>query len=1217
MRLCPVPPRAPTYQHKCDCHPLPRSDKERLVGYAQRLLRAYEKTDRLEGIIRMLDLLLSPELVSLSGQSRRDLLDRRIASEERQESLRIEREVQARRYRLGADPLVILRDKVTSELVNQGSLERLMMERLRLDDVSSAGPAVPIVAKVIDRFMRKIPLAGDEKTRAELRNQLLSFAKEHEQQSDAAKRIILDFTDWNDIWEAGARERANEVEESQGTLVFSKLQKLTTAWREHNIRDTRQYLEETRVAIEYLSRSYSFALPKVQAQVERLEGLLLVTESNYSQAITILSRWPDNGQDWEMMKALATAYTATGAHSEAIKIYQRILEAPFLAEEVRPEAYADLGWLYYRVGDHQEACSLLQTALNMQIKQRATEEHGEGSEREPLLSLIHCRLGIVKTQLGVEDELAYGHFVEACRADPGHAEPFYHLGQYYLRRESTVGEAWGVDLRRAEKCLFKACSLQPTHLDAALSLARLWIEHAPREGGLRTDRLQRAISLLEPHLEADPSSSALQLHHYLAVAYESVGRWHEACAAYHRALKGEGATDRSVLLLGLGRTYHQMGNLFAARQTLEQLLGDAKGIVHQDQTKDNPPSHDSAALLTAASVALALVQFDLGEYSLAQSTLAGLFSQTVPRQVLAFIQVHSLRAGYQQICKLLAKGCLLAAVELLQELIQMVERWMGHTDVVDSPPDLSPSSTTSIVSLPMLKVLADTILTLFNWASRTEEIAKVDLSRLVRSLQGQLPEVCDNEVWQYIEGLLAPSPTHQDPHQHKHHSELVRVACLAHLAIIMRSEEPSVMASSWCDLAVILMMGKGSAMTISETELYEAVLEFCQESLRLLPTPMAYLVKGVAHLRGDEWALAQDAFIRALPALPAAWLNLALLYGHVGHPNLAHAALARILVEEAPELIGRAGGKAQVPITDCSLLAQAWLYKAALERLDVEGHDRRSYVTKLRQAALLLPPIYNDHVYGLALATCCPGRQVEGGDGENEEVSWWAQCRLAYSPKDTTARDQILNGGSKGRASPQSISPEIVACGEVILGESLEAIMASRQQLISLASSTSFGTGTADANDEADIDGRTWLLAASHLLMADTSPTLALTECLDSIARRGPARASLQAWQDLLFFHTLLREMAPEATRRAQELSASSLETTASLPEGEDEIRGLLKDWMRLRLTPEVVRHIHRASVAEIIIRLFLDLDADVKAILEDKIAFTRDMHARGLATTI
>lgn len=1226
--------------HNCDHRLSPLcSDKERLVEYAQRLLHAYEMTDRLEGIIGMLNLLLSPALVSLSDQSRRDLLDRLIASEERQESIRIEREVQARRYRLGADPPVVLRDRVTSELVNQTSLEKLMMERLALDDVDNADSIPPIVAKVIDRFMRKIPLAGDEKTRTELRDQLLSFAKQYEQQSGAARNIILDFADWDDIWKAGIetgaegearnKERTvpdSNVEISQGTLVFSKLQQLTVAWREHNICATRKYLAEVRTGINYLANSYSFALPKVEAQLERIEGLLLVAESNYSQAIPILSRWSDNAQDWEMMRALATAYTATNAHAQAIKIYQRIIQGSSLTEKMSMEVHAELGWLYHLMGDHLEACSLLQTALDIRKGLQTTMEHSDSGERgEPLLSLIHCRLGIIKAQLGPgDDEVAYGHFVEACRADPGHAEPFYHLGQYYLRREGTAGEQL-TDLVRAEKCLFKACSLQPTHLNAALSLARLWIEHAPREGDMRTDRLHRTISLLEPHIEAENSFSTLSLNHYLAVAYEGVGRWHEACAAYHRALKSEGCiTDRSVLLLGLGRTYHQMGNLFAARQTLEHLLAGNDGV----QPKQTQDSHDndSAALMTAVSVALALVQFDLGEYVLSRKTLASLSDRAIPTNVSTFVQLQNLRAGYHQVCRLLANGCLLAAVDLTKELIRMFESWGGDIDIdAGSPQKSSPLSapTSTIgISLPMLRMLADTILTLLNWASRTEEIAKLDVSGLVRFLQRQLPKVFDNEMWQFIEGLLASPANPIYPHQPEHGnpSDLVRAVCLVHLSIIMGSEdEPLVMASSWCDLAATLLIGRRSAVITARDELHEAVVEFCQESLRILPTPQAHLVKGVAHLQVDEWALAQDAFIRALPTLPAAWLNLALLYGHVGHPNLAHAALARILVEEAPEVTARAGGRVQVSANpDGSLLAQAWLYKAALERLDIESHNRQSYTTKVRQAALLLPPIYNDHVYGLALACCHPGRLVRDDDGQEGEANWWAQCRLAYSPKDSTAREQLLGSGSKREGMlPHPVSPEIAACGKFILEGSPETLMAARQQLtdFSLASPVT-GTGAADANVDM-IDDRTWLLAASRLLMTDPSPILVLTECLDSIARRGPSRTSLQAWQDLLFFHTLIREGMVQEVEEIQKAATSTSEPATLLSREKDEIRDLLKDWMRLRLTPEVVRHIHRASVAEIIIRIFADLDADVKTILEDTIAFARDMRARGLATTI
>jgi len=228
-------------------------------------------------------------------------------------------------------------------------------------------------------------------------------------------------------------------------------------------------------------------------------------------------------------------------------------------------AHNNLGFLFLRQGELDQAISHFQTALNIRSS-NAEAHYNLGA------ALIHNNLGNALARKGLSDE-AIGHYQEAVRLRTDYADAHYNFGSVLLQ-EGRIDEAiaqWQ-----------KALAIQPYDADVHTSLGNAFLqkglvkeainhygqalEIAPQDVLSRNNLAwilatssnasirngTKAVVLAEQAVQLSAGKNPI-FFRTLAAAYAESGRFSDAVAAARRSMEMATAQDNRGLVKALGR----------------------------------------------------------------------------------------------------------------------------------------------------------------------------------------------------------------------------------------------------------------------------------------------------------------------------------------------------------------------------------------------------------------------------------------------------------------------------------------------------------------------------------------------------------------------------------------------------------------------------------------------------------------------------------------
>lgn len=588
------------------------------MSFTMRFLAALQKAGRLEQCLSLLCYLRSPLALPFHNQSELDLLDQEIDLTEKIEAENINLEVEKRRYRLGADPYAILRNKVTAEVYAKSNLEQLMMDRLGIE------PNESLADRLLDRIRRKMSVTEENsKSKCELLRILLRVAREYQDSSVIAKDLILDLTDWDDIFELVNNTDPPSDENTEPITLYKALQKLVCYWKAHNLHMSEKSLILCKRLIFDQKKIFGIELPKITRQLERLWGLFCATQGRYLDAISIFEKIDSIEQDEEASPFLLHCYRQTENYTRAIELAEKILVANVHSSN-NWSLLSDLGWDYHMIGDEKKALEILQ-------KSEALNSYD---------SLLLSRLGIVMWNDDLLDDKAicYDYFLAACRADQNNAHAFLYLGKYYCSHK--------IDKVRAEKCFLKTLTLNPTCLEAAMELSDIWLTQCKEV--FSTKLLQSVVKVLESFSLDHPLNSRLWT--FLAVAFAGLKKYPQSVHAYHNALKGDGPNELQCLL-GIAQGYHQQDKHTASAKAFKRILELYPDCI-------------------TAKVGLGLVLSAADDFVGAITQLESITEKTENPTLAEFVELEILRNKYLYCHRLATIGCVNMAVETIIKLME-------------------------------------------------------------------------------------------------------------------------------------------------------------------------------------------------------------------------------------------------------------------------------------------------------------------------------------------------------------------------------------------------------------------------------------------------------------------------------------------------------------------------------------------------------------------
>jgi len=241
-------------------------------------------------------------------------------------------------------------------------------------------------------------------------------------------------------------------------------------------------------------------------------------------------------------------------------------------------AHNNLGFLFLRRGELDQAISHFQTALN--IRSSNVEAHYNLGA-----ALIHNNLGNALTRKGLSDE-AIGHYQEAVRLRADYADAHYNFGSVLLQ-EGRIDEAishWQKALaiqpydgdvhtslgnaflekglvREAINHYQQALEIAPQDVLSRNNLA--WILATSSDASIRNGA--KAVVLAEQAVQLSGGKNPI-FFRTLAASYAEEGRFSEALAVAERGMKMAAVQDNRGLVNALGREIA----LYQARSPLRE-----------------------------------------------------------------------------------------------------------------------------------------------------------------------------------------------------------------------------------------------------------------------------------------------------------------------------------------------------------------------------------------------------------------------------------------------------------------------------------------------------------------------------------------------------------------------------------------------------------------------------------------------------------------------
>ena len=176
-----------------------------------------------------------------------------------------------------------------------------------------------------------------------------------------------------------------------------------------------QALRELLLTIE-IDENHAYAL--------HLLGFIYQGRRNYTQAITYYKRATAARENFYIAQNnLGTAMLAAGRYDEAAELYEGLTTKPMYNT---PElAYNNLGWAYYKQGDHLRAEESIRMAIFL----------------KPSLCLAQNNLGVVLLDRG-DKTGARRAWTKAVNECPKYPEPHFHMGMLLHARRDPKASEW-------------------------------------------------------------------------------------------------------------------------------------------------------------------------------------------------------------------------------------------------------------------------------------------------------------------------------------------------------------------------------------------------------------------------------------------------------------------------------------------------------------------------------------------------------------------------------------------------------------------------------------------------------------------------------------------------------------------------------------------------------------------------------------------------------
>lgn len=1159
----------------------------------ERLFLAYEGAGQWEAAAEILhrlrnDINLKPHLSSSSL----DLLDREISIREAGEFCKIESGVEAARYRLGAPPYAQLKEQVKATVYQASLVDQLIHERLKQQ------PDSTMAEQLLLRLEIKIPHVKDTTQKVSLFNVFLSVAQEYSNtpyNSELAKQILAEYSDRSE------REDLESLaqEEGTGTLV-TLLRELNFTIKEHDWNQVLMNIQKLNAHLSALNLDYGLPTPHLNRLLARWNAMVLTRTDNFFEAIPQLESLTKDNIDWECRQLLAYCYRRQGQIDSAITyLKQLILDLSIIKgkEQVLIESWSDLGWLHYQKSEYDQAEECLEKAT-LYITSGTTVTAELYSKVLVRLALANWEMTLFSNKTALGNRSAsiqvLNRLMEAVQVNANCFAAFAYLGEYYEKVEK--------DQERALCCYTRALTLNNERWDVAVSLANLWLQNPNHQSTLTASLGRQTIQLLEPFTVHSDDNEQLdsrnkikeeeewpfqttkaQLWQTLGLAYLSIGEapaFSSAAVAFQMALKDTVSINELRCLLGLAEAYRREGRFHASRQVYQQV-------------RERWPESKTA------SWGLAMVQVDLQEYSLARDSFLSLANQlndhdrkndlkhdNENENYYRYYQYEATRMGMNQVKWLLSMGCIYEAmklvVELMEEMRPRIEKWTG------------------VEGYMIRQLLADTLLLPLQLAPL--RISKTISEGHLNELVNVICQICNQDNshtvtwWSDLMLIIDQISSLPSPF-----IIMIKIICGCHWANIMAVEKGNLptITHSWANLASILLLGLSILPLVSVAAKGQCrILSKVQEAIRhagSIPDYRMQLIRALFFYHQSDYGQCQHYLIKALQegAGADAWIPLAILYQRIGERELARRAQSRVLVENADPLLNQGViGHSRKKALEFDWYHAAWawamLCEAHGEREAIMGgtmtkEQSNAYENKVIQASQV-SPIYAHPIHGLALNVILRIRPTT--IISMAMLKELARRRIAFGAPDKMAK-QVLAISSTSESSPRH--PLVIMAAQAMTSilklspntEVLTKIEELKNQLESLSQSDEDALILVNILDVV----ATPLETAVPLPPAISSlePTLSLSMSTDQVSpdlaeyralertidfcERNQRWTDISLWSDLQLWHNQCKAL------------------------GKDRISGRrLIEWLRMRMTGELVGKLGDARVAEIILKLIEEM---------------------------
>ncbi|KAJ2161270.1 Superkiller protein 3 [Coemansia sp. RSA 552] len=462
-------------------------DKRRLIG----ALRSLSTPGPLRALLDVTGADPSPPTLS-------DLLERMYAIESLLDKSTVDAEIGKRKTRIGAGPLVKVRQEVREEVFGQsGLLDTLAQLASLYEQSGDADKALSFKERLFDALADRLDVFGSPQRKSEAVVQLKHVAGDlvANGRSAGAFELLLELSD------CGSKDSSDGVGDGAiGGLVDkyrqafpnARLGMAAQAWEAVETGDVPSDLAD--VAREGVRKAPDSPFACVQLVRAAIAGrsYRLAVDSAIAARRVLQAFEGRFGVPLEQSQLIidmsaADAYMKIGAEhaSDAEHLYRKCLEADpgnvaatlglglatcalgsfaegqqilcglLAGDPTNHLALGGLGYAQMKEGDLQSAAATLQKAIDV----------------EPGYAPHHISLGSVYWQMGgtwqQDKQYAYTSWIRAARLDASASEIFSGLGKWYQRH--------GGDPERAKKCYTKAVDLDCTDAEAGQALAALYL----------------------------------------------------------------------------------------------------------------------------------------------------------------------------------------------------------------------------------------------------------------------------------------------------------------------------------------------------------------------------------------------------------------------------------------------------------------------------------------------------------------------------------------------------------------------------------------------------------------------------------------------------------------------------------------------------------------------------------------------------------------------